>query len=69
MELTQFDWLRIRAALLCSAEDLAAVNSNQEQQYAETFEAVKAGLAAMYDNGLGWSTSNTTITTTKGGAI
>ena len=68
MELTQFDWLRIRAALLCSAEDLAAVNSDQEQQYAETYNAVKAGLAAMYANGLGWQPSNSTATT-KGGAI
>lgn len=68
MELTQFDWLRIRSALLCAAEDLAAVNSDQEQQYAETYGAVKAGLATMYANGLGWQPSNTT-TTTKGGAI
>ena len=68
MELTQFDWLRIRSALLCAAEDLAAVNSDQEQQYVETYGAVKAGLAAMYANGLGWQPSNTT-TTTNGGAI
>ena len=67
MELTQFDWLRIRSALLSAAEDLAAVDSDQEQQYAETYNAVKEGLAAMYDTGLGWGNSNTT--TTKGGAI
>ena len=68
MELTQFDWLRIRSALLSATNDLADAGSDQEQQYAETFEAVKAGLATMYANGLGWQPSNTT-TTTKGGAI
>lgn len=63
MKLTQFDWLRIRSALLSAAEDLAAVNSDQEQQYADTYNAVKDGLAAMYaNNGLGWQPSNTTTT-------
>lgn len=62
MELTQFDWLRIRSALLSAAEDLAAINSDQEQQYAGTYNAVKDGLAAMYANGLGWQPSNTTTT-------
>ena len=67
MELTQFDWLRIRAALLSATNDLADAGSDQEQQYAETYDAVKAGLATMYDTGWGWGNSNTT--TTKGGAI
>jgi len=68
MELTQFDWLRIRAALLSTVEDLADAGSDQEQQYAETYAAVKAGLTAMYGRHLGWQPSNNT-TTTKGGAI
>ena len=67
MELTQFDWLRIRAALLSTVEDLAAAGSDQEAQYAETYAAVKVGLGRMYDTGWGWGNSNTT--TTKGGAI
>jgi outer membrane protein TolC len=64
MELTQFDWLRIRSALLSAVNDLADASSDQEQQYAETYKAVKVGLAAMYANGLGWQPSNTTTTTT-----
>jgi len=67
MELTQFDWLRIRRALLSAVNDLADASSDQEQQYAETYNAVKVGLEGMYANGLGWQPSNTT--TTKGGAI
>ena len=71
MELTQFDWLRIRSALLSATSDLADAGSDQEQQYAETYNAVKAGLTAMYGRHLGWQPNNTTTTTTttKGGAI
>ena len=67
MELTQFDWLRIRSALLSATNDLADAGSDQEAQYAETYAAVKVGLARMYDAGWGWG--NSTTTTTKGGAI
>jgi len=66
MELTQFDWLRIRSALLSAVNDLAAANSDQEQQYAETYNAVKDGLAAMYPAGFGWG-NNSTATSIKGG--
>jgi hypothetical protein len=48
MELTQFDWLRIRRALLSAANDLADIGSDQEPQYLGTYDAVKAGLVAMY---------------------
>lgn len=44
MTLTEGHWLRIRAALLCSAEDLAQVDSDQAPQYKHTHELVKLGL-------------------------
>jgi hypothetical protein len=67
MELTQFDWLRIRSALLSAVSDLADASSDQEQQYAETYNAVKDGLADMYAIGLGWNSNNSTATSIKGG--
>lgn len=44
MTLTEGHWLRIRAALLCSAEDLAQVGSDQAKQYKHSHELVKLGL-------------------------
>jgi len=48
MELTQFDWLRIRRALLSAMNDLADVGSDQELDYLATYDAVKGGLVALY---------------------
>ena len=45
MTMTEGHWLRIRAALLCSAEDLAKAGSDQEKQYKHTHELVKQALA------------------------
>lgn len=44
LSLTADHWLRIRAALLCSAEDLAQQGSDQERQYKHSHELVKLGL-------------------------
>jgi hypothetical protein len=44
LTMTECHWLRIRAALLCSAEDLAQVKSDQEKQYKHTYDLVKLGL-------------------------
>jgi hypothetical protein len=45
LTLAECHWLRIRAALLCSAEDLSQVQSPQEAQYLHTYELVKLGIA------------------------
>ena len=37
-------WLRIRAALLCAAEDLAQAGSDQEAQYKHSYDLVRLGL-------------------------
>jgi len=44
LTLSECHWLRIRAALLCSANDLAAAGSDQERQYKHTYDLVKLGL-------------------------
>ena len=44
LSLTADHWLRIRAALLCSAEDLAQQGSDQARQYKHSHELVKLGL-------------------------
>jgi len=59
MELTVFDWLRIRSALLSATNDLAAVSSSQELDYLGTSLAVKRGIVALYGSDFG-SDSNTT---------
>jgi len=48
MELTQFDWLRIRRALLSAVNDLADASSDQELDYLGTYDAVKGGIVALY---------------------
>jgi hypothetical protein len=45
LSLAECHWLRIRAALLCAAEDLSQVESSQEDQYRQTYELVKLGIA------------------------
>jgi len=45
LSLAECHWLRIRAALLCAAEDLSQVQSSQEDQYRHTYELVKLGIA------------------------
>lgn len=44
MTLTEDHWLRIRAALLSAAEDLAQEGSDQARQYKHSHELVKVGL-------------------------
>jgi hypothetical protein len=44
LEMTECHWLRIRAALLCAAEDLAKAGSVQEAQYKHTYDLVRLGL-------------------------
>ena len=44
VSLAECHWLRIRAALICSAEDLAKVGSEQEAQYKHTYDLVRLGL-------------------------
>lgn len=44
LTLTEDHWLRIRASLLCSAEDLAQAGSDQAKQYKHSHELVKLGL-------------------------
>ena len=44
VSLAECHWLRIRAALICSAEDLAKVGSEQETQYKHTYDLVSLGL-------------------------
>ena len=47
--LSEFDWLRIRAALLSAAEDCSAAgNSDQEQQYFSSYRKVKEALAELF---------------------
>ena len=48
--LTEFDWLRIRASLLSSAEDLAQVDSPQAPEYFNTYKRVKDLLAELLFN-------------------
>jgi len=48
MELTQFDWLRIRSALLSAVNDLADASSDQELAYLSTYDAVRGGIVALY---------------------
>ena len=48
LTLDEFDWLRIRAALLSAAEDLSKVNSDQEEQYFRTYKTVKNSLASFF---------------------
>jgi hypothetical protein len=45
LTLAECHWLRIRAALLCAAEDLSQVGSSQEDQYRHSYELVKIGIA------------------------
>lgn len=45
LSLGECHWLRIRAALLCAAEDLSQVQSSQEDQYIHTYELVKLAIA------------------------
>lgn len=42
--LSECHWLRIRSALLCAAEDLAAAGSDQAHQYKHSYDLVKLGL-------------------------
>lgn len=49
LTLSENHWLRIRASLLCSAEDLASVESDQEAQYHHTYTLVRDGLAPWLD--------------------
>lgn len=44
LSLAECHWLRIRAALICSAEDLAKVGSKQEAQYKHTYDLVRLGI-------------------------
>ena len=44
LTMTEGHWLRIRAALLCSAEDLAQAGSDQERQYKHSYDLVRLGL-------------------------
>jgi hypothetical protein len=44
LTMTEGHWLRIRAALLCAAEDLAQAGSDQEAQYKHSYDLVKLGL-------------------------
>ena len=44
LTMTEGHWLRIRAALLCAAEDLAQAGSDQAPQYKHSHELVKLGL-------------------------
>ena len=44
LSLAEGHWLRIRAALICSAEDLAKVDSDQEAQYKHTYDLVRLGI-------------------------
>ena len=44
LTLPEYDWLRIRAALMCAAEDLAQAKSDQEIHYKSTYDLVKSGL-------------------------
>ncbi len=53
MELTVFDWLRIRSALLSATNDLAKVSSSQELDYLGTYHAVKKGIVAIYGSDCG----------------
>ena len=48
LTLDEFDWLRIRAAVLSAAEDLSKVNSDQEEQYFKTYITVKNALAPFF---------------------
>ena len=48
LTLDEFDWLRIRAALLSAAEDLSKVNSDQEEQYFKTYKTVKNSLTPFF---------------------
>ena len=44
LTMTEGHWLRIRAALLCAAEDLAQAGSGQEAQYKHSYDLVRLGL-------------------------
>jgi hypothetical protein len=44
LTLPECDWLRIRASLICAAEDLAQAKSDQESHYKGTYDLVKSGL-------------------------
>ena len=44
LTMTEGHWLRIRAALLCAAEDLAQAGSDQERQYKHSYDLVRLGL-------------------------
>ena len=50
MELTCYDWLRIRRALNAAVNDLKdeSFDSNESSQYTRTYETVAKGLVAMY---------------------
>ena len=44
LTMTEGHWLRIRAALLCAAEDLAQAGSDQAPQYKHSHDLVRLGL-------------------------
>jgi hypothetical protein len=44
LTMTEGHWLRIRAALLSAAEDLAQAGSDQAPQYKHSHELVRLGL-------------------------
>jgi hypothetical protein len=44
LTLPECDWLRIRASLICAAEDLAQARSDQESHYKGTYDLVKSEL-------------------------
>ena len=44
LSMTESHWLRIRAALLCAAEDLAQAGSDQAPQYKHSHDLIKLAL-------------------------
>ena len=44
LTMAECHWLRIRAALICSAEDLAQAGSEQAAQYKHTYDLVRLGI-------------------------
>ena len=50
LTMTEGHWLRIRAALLCAAEDLARSGSDQEPQYKHSYDLVRLALEPYLGN-------------------
>ena len=48
LTLDEFDWLRIRAALIRDAQELSKKNSDQEEQYFKTYITVKNSLKPFF---------------------